>query len=585
MMAAFFIFTGAARAAISSSKSYKLHSAVADNGGAAGASSSYNSQNSVGSPLGTSVAIGKAYKIYGGMLASSNMIPDVSVTSFNDGLITVDSTPTLSWAYSDKDGHRQRYYQVQVSKDNFVTLSVDSGLVASGGNDYTTPVLSTTEQSVDYRWRVRVSDGYDYSGWKTATSGFRLSTGAADVPIIWAKTAPAGQDIPAKLWQGCADPYMYWEYPVTGVRIIGYSYAWGDVPDDEADTQSVSYQTPSSLLSDGVRVFNLKAQNSAGNWGDTASFEIWIDRASPVIGGYSPTNSAMISNDRSTISISVTDDHSGVDPESINMTINKGSVNATYDENSKSVIYIPSTPLSEGDNVVSIQVSDVVGNETSPVVWSFVVDTKGPSGYLIINNQDATTNSVYVNLAISASDSTSNVEYMAISNDGVFDTEAWEPYQTKKENWVLTPITGTRKVYAKFRDSAGNESEIVSDTIELIIIAPDTLITSGPSLLTRSRDALFTFKGTVDGCLFRWQFDNEEWSEWSSRDSSAGRKDLADGNHYFKVQAAKDVNNNGVIDLDEMDPVPAERAWTINEKGVPKPEAPAKKPFKFWKEE
>ena len=586
-IAVFFIFSGIAGASISSSKNYKLHSALADSGGASGVSKNYNAENSVGYPLGTNVATGVGYKIYGGLLPTRNTIPEVTITALNDGQAVFENPPTLKWLASDKDKDPQRYYQIQISKDNFKTIDVDSGVVKSNSQQFTTPILPTTEGYIDYKWRVRVSDGYDYSGWEVATNGFKLAKGKMDVPIIWAKTAPTGKNISNKLWQGCGDPYMYWEYPVKGsqsIQPIGYSYAWGEMPDNQADTAGASYQTPSDLLADGVRVFNLKAENSAGNWGEVASFEIWIDRGSPVIGNYSPSKGSMLATDRPVITISATDDKSGINPDAINMKINKSSVAAAYDDKTQSIVYIPSVPLSEGDNVVAIEVADNVGNKTSQLIWSFVVDTKGPAGYVIINNQDAVTNSVYVKLELGATDSTTEVKDMVISNDGVFDTEQWELFKSKKDNWMLTPISGTRKVYVKFRDTAGNESEIYSDTIELIIIAPDTIITSGPSLLTKSREALFTFKGSVEDCMFRWKFDDEEWSVWS-KDTSVTRKDLKDGNQYFKVQAAKDVNKNTKIDLDEIDPAPAERTWTISETGVIKPEPEKKKPFKFWKEE
>ena len=580
----FCVFTRVSYAAIATSDNYKLHTGTADGGGASGSSTSYSADKSVGAPLGTSVATGTSYKIYGGALSTLNSIPDIAVTSYNDGSLVLDDTPTLAWSYEDKDNDPQRYYQVQVSKDNFATFTVESGLIASSEENFTTPILPTEEADISYRWRVRVSDGFDYSGWQVATSGFRLITADMEIPVIWAKVSPVGNDIPASLWQDCATPYMYWEYPVTGVDIAGYSYAWGNIPDDELDTNQVSYQTPGDLLSDGTRVFNLMAQNTAGNWSDMASFEIWIDRIEPSVGAYSPTEGTIISTDTPTISISVSDEHSGVNPGAIIMKINKSSVEAGYDEGSRNVVYIPSVPLSEGDNVVSLEVNDIVGNKSTPLVWSFVVDTKGPTGSIIINNQDAVTNSIYVNLSLSADDSTSVVKTMAISNDGVFDTEGWETFSTKKDNWTLPAITGTRKVYVKFKDEAGNESEIYSDTIELIIIAPDTIITSGPSLLTTSTDALFTFKATTSGCVFRWKFDDEEWSDWSS-ETSISREGLSKGNHYFKVQAAKDVNNNEEIDIDEIDPVPEERTWTIGDKDVVKPEMPKKKPFRFWKEE
>lgn len=584
LTAVFFIFSGTVNASISSSKNYKLHTALADSGGASGVSKSYNAENSVGYPLGTNVATGASYKIYGGLLPTRNIIPDASILAYNDGQAVFDNPLTLKWAFTDKDKDPQRYYQVQVSKDNFNTIDADSGLVKSGVEQYTTPLLPTTEGYIDYKWRVRVSDGYGYSGWKTAVSGFKLALGNLDVPVIWAKTSSGGANIPTKLWQDCGDPYMSWEYPVTGVQPVGYSYAWGDIPDNQADTAGSFYQTPSDFLGDGVRVFNLKAENSAGNWGETVSFELWIDRGSPVVGNYSPLKGSIIATDKPTITIGANDDKSGVDPDAITMKINKSTAQAAYDENSQSIVYIPSTPLSEGDNVVSLEVSDLVGNKTSQLVWSFTVDTKSPTGYVIINNQDAVTNSVYVNLAVAATDSTTEIAGMVISNDGVFDSEQWEQFKTKKENWMLTPISGTRRVYIKFKDTAGNESEIFSDIIELIITAPDTIITSGPSLLTKAKEALFTFKGSVEDCIFRWKFDDEEWSGWS-KNTSVTKKDLKYGNHYFKVQAAKDVNKDTRIDLDEIDPAPAERTWTISEKGVIKPEPEKKKPFKFWKEE
>nr|MBU1328421.1 hypothetical protein [Candidatus Omnitrophota bacterium] len=582
--AVFFIFSNIADASISSSKNYKLHTALADSGGASGVSKSYNAENSLGYPLGTSVATGTSYKIYGGLLPTRNAIPDVAILAYNDGQVTFNNPPTLKWAVTDKDKDPQRYYQIQISKDNFKTIDVDSGIVKSKSQEYNTPILPTTEGYIDYKWRVRVSDGYDYSGWEVASNGFKLAIGKLEVPIIWAKTSTGGGNIPAQLWQGCGNPYMSWEYPVKGVQPIGYSYAWGDLPDNQADTSGAFYHTPSDLLGDGVRVFNLKAENSAGVWGETASFELWIDRGSPIIGNYSPSKGSILASDKPTITISATDDKSGVDSSAINMKINKSVVDAAYDEKAQSIIYVPSISLSEGSNVISLEVADFVGNKTSQLVWSFTVDTKGPAGYVIINNQDAVTNSVYVNLSLGASDSTTEVDNMVISNDGVFDTEQWELFKTKKENWALAPISGTRKVYVKFKDTAGNESEVFSDTIELIIIAPDTIITSGPSLLTKSKEALFTFKGSVEDCLFRWKFDDEEWSNWS-KDTSVTRKDFKDGNHYFKVQAAKDVNKNTKIDLGEMDPAPAERTWTISEKSVIKPESEKKKPFKFWKEE
>jgi len=240
-LAVFFIYTRVLEATISSSRNYKLYTGMA--GGAGGGkitSTTYNGQNTVGGPVNTSPMTGTNYKIYAGVLSTINAIPEVEILSYNDGLIIYDDTPTLEWSYVDKDGDPQRYYQIQISKDNFITKVVDTGLVRSKDTSYTTPILPTEEAGVSYRWRIRVSDGFDYSGWKVATNGFRLITKGMEIPIIWARVSPGGKEIPAKLWQDCNTPYMQWEYPVTGVEIAGYSYAWGSLPDDQLDTRGTS---------------------------------------------------------------------------------------------------------------------------------------------------------------------------------------------------------------------------------------------------------------------------------------------------------------------------------------------------------
>ncbi len=56
--------------------------------------------------------------------------------------------------------------------------------------------------------------------------------------------------------------------------------------------------------------------------------------------------------------------------------------------------------------------------------------------------------------------------YMMIANDADFTDASWETYSTSKE-WTLTTGDAEKTVYAKFKDSAGNVSATVSDTITL----------------------------------------------------------------------------------------------------------------------
>ncbi len=93
-------------------------------------------------------------------------------------------------------------------------------------------------------------------------------------------------------------------------------------------------------------------------------------------------------------------------------------------------------------------------------------DTEAPTGpVVLIAGGAATTETLDVSLSLYASDNVA-VDQMMISNASNFSGAAWETYNTTKSPWTLTGgADGTRTVYAKFRDAAGNVSATASDTI------------------------------------------------------------------------------------------------------------------------
>jgi len=101
------------------------------------------------------------------------------------------------------------------------------------------------------------------------------------------------------------------------------------------------------------------------------------------------------------------------------------------------------------------------------------VDTTPPQGFILINGGYMYTNTTSVNLLLSATDSGSGMgqgAQMQLSNDGVNWTNP-DDYILNK-NWTLLPGDGTKTVYAKFKDVAGNWSQAFSDTIVLDTSAP-----------------------------------------------------------------------------------------------------------------
>lgn len=92
-----------------------------------------------------------------------------------------------------------------------------------------------------------------------------------------------------------------------------------------------------------------------------------------------------------------------------------------------------------------------------------------PSGSLSIAAGASGTKTTAVTLTLAASDSTGGVASMCVSNSSTCST--WETYATSKA-WTLSSSSGTKTVYAWFKDGYGNVSSATSDTIVLDTKAP-----------------------------------------------------------------------------------------------------------------
>jgi YD repeat-containing protein len=102
--------------------------------------------------------------------------------------------------------------------------------------------------------------------------------------------------------------------------------------------------------------------------------------------------------------------------------------------------------------------------QTEMVRQMHVTDTTAPSGSVLIDSGAPFANNTSVTLALTCTD---NLECFAMqfSNDNV-TYSAQESYSPAK-TWTLTTGSGTKTVYARFRDTAGNWSSTYSDSITL----------------------------------------------------------------------------------------------------------------------
>lgn len=119
------------------------------------------------------------------------------------------------------------------------------------------------------------------------------------------------------------------------------------------------------------------------------------------------------------------------------------------------------------------------------------VDTFPPSNTSISINSGATsTLSTTVTLTLGAS---SDATQMMLTNDSTSTVGVWENFVTTK-TWQITNTTGTKVIYAKFKDAAGNISSPVFATISLLTAASTTLpapviITPAPVSIVETPEA------------------------------------------------------------------------------------------------
>jgi len=111
---------------------------------------------------------------------------------------------------------------------------------------------------------------------------------------------------------------------------------------------------------------------------DEVAPDVGPDVTPPTISDLTPADGSVISTGSPTIS-AVVSDATGIDGDSIVMTVDETAVVHTYDSTTGIVSYaLPDTgPLAEGSHTVTLDVDDTLNNSTR-TSWSFTVDTTSP---------------------------------------------------------------------------------------------------------------------------------------------------------------------------------------------------------------
>lgn len=190
------------------------------------------------------------------------------------------------------------------------------------------------------------------------------------------------------------------------------------------------------------------------------------EKVAPTIVITYPTASAVITNNKPTITFKVTDDDSGVNPATIGVTVDSGN-KITGDKIVKSKVsggyectFAPDTALNDGQHTIRVDASDFDGNAATQKSVAFKVDTVPPTLNITSPSEGIITNNASLTVSGKTNDATSSPVTVTIKlNSGNAENVQVEESGTFSKVVTLSPGRNTITIVAT--DSAGKSTTII----------------------------------------------------------------------------------------------------------------------------
>lgn len=200
------------------------------------------------------------------------------------------------------------------------------------------------------------------------------------------------------------------------------------------------------------------------------------EKVAPVITITYPTASALITNSKPVIKWKVTDDDSGVDPDTIGITIDSAG-KVTGSAITKSPVsggyecsYTPTEALGGGQHTIKVDASDNDGNAATQKTVTFKVDTIPPTLSVTAPANDSVTNNSSCTVSGTTNDATSSPVTVTVKlNNGAAEEVAVAENGSFTKQ--LTLAAGANTITVVATDAAG-KSTTVTRTVTLDTGAP-----------------------------------------------------------------------------------------------------------------
>lgn len=189
----------------------------------------------------------------------------------------------------------------------------------------------------------------------------------------------------------------------------------------------------------------------------------------PAITVTSPTANQTLTNNKPTIAFTVTDSDSGVNSDTISVTIDgtkyTSGINKTTITNGYSCTYVPETALSDGSHTVTVSSTDNDGNTKTTTQVSFKIDTVPPALSVTSPVDGLVTNQSTVTVTGTTNDATSSPVTLTINGESVTVTSSGA------FSHVVTLTNGNNTITVVATDAAG-KSTTVTRTVTYNTSAP-----------------------------------------------------------------------------------------------------------------
>lgn len=225
------------------------------------------------------------------------------------------------------------------------------------------------------------------------------------------------------------------------------------------------------------------ANSADDSFGDDLKLYV-KEKVAPTITIVSPTNNAVLINNKPTISWKCTDVDSGIDANTINLYIDgeevDGTINVTNSSGTYTCSYIPTIALSDGTHTIKYEVYDNDGNIKTTQI-SVKVDTVAPTltvsqpeNNIKVNKTPITVSGYTNDLTSSPVTLTVNGNTVTVDSNGYFTTE-------------ISLVNGDNTITVVSTDSAGKSTTITRTVnfnnkppiIESISIVPNPVESGG----------------------------------------------------------------------------------------------------------